>query len=375
MSLVKRQKQSENDNTEEYEVYRTIDGDEPTLVGSDEAITSRSNHYMTGWDTPNFHMRRRRGDLIPMTPFEETLYSGSTEGSFDYSHTNTSSQTVRYYSSGNWVGRPEWIVSSEEIHSYVDLADSNVYVQQAAARIYSSGYDALTAVAELAEVRHMFINIAKRLIKMDFPKSIRDVSCDWLESRYGWRTLIYDIKDLNQAIQKFDETRTRYSEKAHGQHSTSFTTNLQNEWAYTFFDTVVEDKVTISNSGSIVADITIPKIQINPLVTGWELIPFSFVLDWFVSVGQSLSAMSFLLLQHNYTAAAGVQVVVERTLTLTEGAAKDSLISADISQTASFWARVQKRHPTTVPLIPRLMLKLNAFKITDLLALIVQRFR
>lgn len=40
------------------------------------------------------------------------------------------------------------------------------------------------------------------------------------------------------------------------------------------------------------------QIQLNPFVTAWELVPFSFVVDWFVNVGDWLQSQTATLVTY-----------------------------------------------------------------------------
>ena len=37
----------------------------------------------TGWDVPNFHRRRRRGELIPHTPWRKFSLTGNATGTYE----------------------------------------------------------------------------------------------------------------------------------------------------------------------------------------------------------------------------------------------------------------------------------------------------
>jgi hypothetical protein len=127
-------------------------------------------------------------------------------------------------------------------------------------------------------------------------------------------------------------------------------------------------------SGAVTADIEVPQFQFNPLQTGWELIPFSFVVDWFLSIGKTLSAMSFLYYQTNYSASYGLQVKVNRTFSL-EDEITNPAVSGDRWQTGWSITEMKRRIPCELPYLPHIRFRLDGFKVLDLLALIAQRRR
>lgn len=326
----------------------------------------------TGWDIPNFHARRRRGELMPMTPFIKFRSTGSAGGNYDVTHTDGSRN---YNAPGNWMGHEaDWYLFENYVRSFCSSA-SLVYVQEAAAKIYGSGHDTLTFLAELADVRRLFLSTGRKLIKLDIPKNWRNLSSDWLATRYGWRTLLYDLQDLNKAIKSLHAKRTRYSERAGNTYSTTQTSEYTFSMTSGVYRGDIVDKATIGERGSVVADVDVPQFQINPLVTGWELIPFSFVFDWFVSVGKALAAWSFLSLSPTYVAATGLSIKVSRTLTGYPLSFSSTYKSGTWARWATAEAELLIRTPCTIPLLPRFNLRLNPMKVLDLLALIVQRWR
>jgi len=370
--LVKRSAYTNNDLGDAFQVYKE---DTPPVLQENSYVPTRVySKGFFGYDTPNFHRRVKAGELIPMTPFGQFEISGSTSGFTDITYT-----IGHYYSVGNCSRSQDWVITHDDIEGLLQPEDAAMYLQEAAAKIYSSSYDLLTAVAELAETRRLFLDTGKRMLsylgKLPRGVSLRKVSGRWLALRYGWRTLLYDIQDLIKMINSFDDKRTRYSERAGKTDSYTETTTDIINWAYITNEIEVTDVITKGVRGSVVADISLPKIQINPIMTGWELIPFSFVIDWFVSVGKALAAAHFLMLQSNYTSALGTSAKIERTLTWRQVGWTSSYISGSTEQDASCIATYIRRHPSPVPVFPQLRLKLDAFKIADLLALILQRIR
>lgn len=132
-----------------------------------------------------------------------------------------------------------------------------------------------------------------------------------------WRPLLYDIRDIHTAYQRLVngiesplargwETRPGPSESK----SLSFTSrtpqfvylNQSKDWQTArapfpvtgFAMTVRGEKrrEVIARASVGVKVSTRTETMFDPLVTAWELVPFSFVLDWFVNVGEALAAFS-----------------------------------------------------------------------------------
>jgi hypothetical protein len=134
--------------------------------------------------------------------------------------------------------------------------------------------------------------------------------------------------------------------------------------------------ISVSLRGSVVADIEVPAFQFNPLQAAWEIIPLSFVVDWFVNVGKTLNALSFSNLVKGYAASTGVKVHVERSYVTNIVSLASPYISGGYEQTASSEADYEMRQPRRLQLtVPQFMTRMNGFKALDLVLLVMQRFR
>jgi len=124
----------------------------------------------------------------------------------------------------------------------------------------------------------------------------------WLEMQYGWKPLLSDVYGAADALSKHPTDHWRVTAKA--------TRSRVDQYAY--------DKYPGSGSGfdacecraqvrrSVFARIdAIPdnaaKIALastgvtNPLLVGWELVPFSFVVDWFIPIGNYVESLDAML--------------------------------------------------------------------------------
>lgn len=322
-----------------------------------------------GYDLPGYHRRLRKGELLPITPWvQDELYLTQN---FKYDILYRTNGVVTYEQKRDWTTGP-----NVHVFASIDskLYDASAYVQSAAARIYSQGWDALTFIGELGQAIRMFRSIGTRIAAYgaDIVKKGL-VEKPLLELRYGWRTLIYDLKDLEKVLSKLDDNRQRFRE------SVGATLNEQNVQLITWSlggagsaTITITDDYKIGLRGTVVADIEPPKFAFNPIVTGWELIPFSFVLDWFLNVGRWLASLSFVALQSQHYAAAGWQVTVERTATVT-GTSPNANWTIVCSGSANGRYVYTKRTPTTIPLLPLVTVNLNVAKVLDVLALILTR--
>jgi hypothetical protein len=264
------------------------------------------------------------------------------------------------------------------------------FVQAAAAAIYSSGWDALTFVGEFHELPALYMGVKERLIRAlsrdgkGFPRKwrykriLKQIRSDYMEGRYGWRPLWYDLQDLAALVVGLREERfTRYKKRV-GADTSSSSDILLHKSGYHYsagdhdrYYSVVLD-VQAGYRGSVAADILPPRLQIDADVTLWELTRLSFVFDWFINVGQALNAMHFLATQTNSTAARGMRVkVVGECNAWAASNSADVLCGATLNQGALSYT-YNLRQPIKVPMAPIFKLRLDPLKILDLIAIVSQ---
>jgi hypothetical protein len=318
--------------------------------------------------------------LLPHTLFHQWDAYGEAYGGWDITNSNTG---VHAWAEPNdkWI-KPldnvsgKWNPDPGSLIEYVSGKDALPFVQAAAARAYSQGWDVLTFMLEFRKTLEMFKNLLNNLISIlsrgKTSVSLNTPTNKYLEGRYGWRQLIFDIQDINKAIESLNKERKRVSEKV------GITIGEQNVNTYAYsigdfgaFDIMVTDQIEIGLRGAISADFSPSNFQFNPIITGWEVIPFSFVVDWVLSVGQALSALSFVTVSSRYFASTGKFIRLTRKCQSSApvfGAGWGGSHYVDSSWTGTYTERI----PTSVPLRPFPRLHLDGWKIMDLLALFMQ---
>ncbi|UJQ85214.1 MAG: putative maturation protein [Perrunavirus faecivivens] len=123
--------------------------------------------------------------------------------------------------------------------------------------------------------------------------SSKDVAVRWMELQYGWRPIINDIAGAYEYIMENHEKLMTYSVSAN------------------FKEAVPKHTIFTGRNGDILEAegsrgfrtkvhylIDLPALRessrlglLNPLQVGWDLLPFSFVVDWFIPVANMLEAL------------------------------------------------------------------------------------
>lgn len=127
----------------------------------------------------------------------------------------------------------------------------------------------------------------------------------WLEVQYGWKPLLSDVYGSMEQLAKSNDNRLFRTATAsiRGSFPYEETTDLMDYLSNVGYnvrrqkdtqDLVIKMKVRYEISSPPVA--TMVQLGItNPALLAWELLPFSFVADWFLPVGNFLSSLDATL--------------------------------------------------------------------------------
>lgn len=130
-----------------------------------------------------------------------------------------------------------------------------------------------------------------RVGKPGIRQAQRDVSSQWLELHFGWTPLIKDVYSAVNVLQG-----PLPGVKARGRASGVYWVDDQ-ETSYNSWHT----SISLRSKVLIGADVYLenPNLAlanrmglVNPATVVWELIPFSFLVDWFIPVGKFLNSMT-----------------------------------------------------------------------------------
>jgi len=132
----------------------------------------------------------------------------------------------------------------------------------------------------------------------------KSLSSKWLELQYGWKPLLKDIEGTIQALSKYQDGE--YSVR---RVSSTASAMRDFEFAYpdaptSYFGSSAKAGKTIQINRSSVKYVIRYRLQspeiaflaqtgfTNPINLMWEILPFSFVVDWFLPIGSYLESLS-----------------------------------------------------------------------------------
>lgn len=346
-----------------------------SCLGADNYADYDVENYLAhyehhGYSHDDFRQRLKAGELLPITPWEqfESLWSLEKGTIFAQLASNLCYTEV----TSNWYGpdTSHLRLDIEDARSYCAGFDTLQYTQQAASKIYTkNSHDTLTFLAEIGKVASMFARIRTTLWEL---LSRGDFSHTWMQARYGWRTLWYDLLSLTDTIIDMQrEQRTRFSQKAGNSFVADFTE--VEPWNVTAFSSNLEVKTkrVLSLRGHVVLDKRANHpFKFNPVVTGWEVIPFSFLVDKFLDVGQAIEALSMLGNTSDVTSSGGWSLITTRTVELIDVVPTAAYTAAtDASFMTKSTSEYTLRKPQSIPIMPMPGVKLDGWGILDLVAI------
>jgi hypothetical protein len=326
---------------------------------------------------PHFHKRKAKGELLPLNQYSRVSQTSNyISGNYSTQHKTDPDIRALFEGKPQITGLP-WILNKEAaISLYVENEELQFAVQKAAAKFYTSSFDALTFLAEFKQLIRMFSNLVPTLIGLvrrtpanQFGRKLADLD---LQFRYGWRTFYYELQELKQLLDGLNKPdRKLFKATAMSGASVPIDSSPQTIiWEGATWQCMTTTSVTLSYKGLVYGTDIPPKLTFNPILTAWEVVRLSFVIDWFIAIGQWLAALQFATIHKDHTSAGGysLSVVRETTCQAVSNANFNPTGSANFMSILDIKARV----PMSVPKMPLVKLRLDSWKIIDLLALLLQ---
>lgn len=394
-----------------YDWYRVVPAN-PFIVESAEYTPYEQVKTMEDVVTPGWRRMVNEGRIInnPMTSTQIATWRHHFDAWYESrllkydrwcDFPSYSGYVPNLYGGARWVGTrapgnllgplpsaPE--VSSE---SLMDLANTQAY-----AKANESEAQGLVMLAEgkgtiqsLTSILSRLIKLGRALRKWDVKYltkgfSAKNLSDSWMEGRYFIRPLIYDMKSCVSALNKakmLKPMRKTYRSGASATETDDEPGVILSTFAsggttyYHFMGNRKASTVVSVRSGVLAAIEAITESMIwgldQPFEAMWELVPFSFVVDWFFNVGKTIAS---------WTPRYGIKVlaswvVVDTTSTQgtfftgfqnvwTEPSAWENTISASGAYVVKMTHTRQRVPNLPRSILPTFSVRLDAAKLLDL---------
>lgn len=305
--------------------YQFSNTDSPNFDFSGKSTVTYTS-FTDGVSFPGYRRQiRKRGDAT--TPFQgvkkEIKASGNPEA-----FANFYREDIGYA----WSHRMAGYYHPPRFNS-VRLTGANEALNAALGSYYSSiasamsEFKGIVAAGELKEtialirnpaksilgVMNAYLGSAKKLTKykrtQDRVDSLRDL---YLEYQFAWKPLFADIKDAVKAAKKIKDQCPSIRVHGFGKQDTGSTTNsFEKEYGITSLNMLVTEKESFRTEVSLSGSIALSMSDFKPsaqfgftpkefLPSLWELLPYSFLVDYFSNVGDVLNAISYASVAATY---------------------------------------------------------------------------
>lgn len=269
--------------------------------------------------TPGFHEIVEKGEFRPINPMSKTVHLTQPVAVTDVSFKQLGVQSSSGFAVGSALSQ-RYAVTVPTPGAIADESDINAMLLEAKASLKSAGMDYLTTAAEFRETLGMFLNMKQNLLNRrdgavkawskDLAQKRRSgkfrgfnslkegweaFSNFWLEYRFGWRILAYDIQAIldyykrkDEGVVLFTRRNTRTFEDSssflHGRPS-EYTTCFFEMWGYL----EATERVRVGYSAFVDQSVLGNPILLN---TAYDITPWTLVVDMFFNVQDNIIALS-----------------------------------------------------------------------------------
>jgi len=370
-------------------------------IGANSAV--QRTRSRTWSNTSGFKTKRRNREEFPNNPYEDSIFEREMKASW-HSHTNWYSgkagQMLTEYDYAGGISPPV-VTLPLPVHTQL----YNKALSKIPARINGAQFSSPIFLAEFAKTSKMITSFAKE-IAIAIPKTSQEKRAwkrrkewqnAWLEYRYGWRLLLKDIYDAMCALHDLRIKRPVLRVAA---ESTQQTTEVIVTTASAVTDSIRANSLFWADCKTTRVTTSTTRLSVrfretspvlgslqqfgitNPLSVAWELVPYSFVVDWLLPVGDYLRSFDTWVGKEFVSGCVGyVHEVQNHSVPTSFYCSQPSQWWWVTSQVQPGFMKSKRRQYKRIPLasfpsatLPRIEVNLNAARTADAIALLKQQF-
>lgn len=194
-------------------------------------------------------------------------------------------------------GPPSWMADVASTLAYMKLKNQNVNLSEAFAERKETESLFVNNVKSIAKQVKRFRGTNEKLFKkaasVEGSRLWRQTPEKWLELQYGWKPLMQDVLGACKALD--DKDNDRYFARCEGR------SNYNENYFHDIGDAASKFRYVIDNKHNVrvilhyrMDNPILAKLSslglTNPADLAWERLKYSFVIDWFLPVGNWLSS-------------------------------------------------------------------------------------
>jgi len=315
---------NESQNIPSVEFYELESGKPNHTYSVDQVVASkfRYSRSWTGVRTPRF--KALKPSQYPVNPHTVTILDVEADGPLmeisDQRHVDNG------YSSGIFAFTKKYaapagpshlplarnntirsLINKAQLGAQAGLGEDIAQVRQTLSMISGGAtkiYKSMKALKQgnlVGAANFLFAGQPHRFPNGKGPSLTKSLANNWLQLQYGWKPLLNDIKGTLQAlptlmggnqgfVQQVTSTGSAFSNETSltNPSSPNCTSKMICEIQTSTHCKMVLRYRIASPLSTFLSQVGLA----NPISLGWELLPFSFVVDWFVGVGPFLDALT-----------------------------------------------------------------------------------
>jgi len=267
------------------------------------ALLPKWNNGRTYVNTPGFRAKRKAREELPMNPYEQQIIEYMYQpGSRTFWRPDVGAHTkVLYYGLGAVVTPPQLTMPLSGYHDVL----YNKCLGKIPRRVNGAQFNLPLFVKEWKQTAKMVTDLSRDIATKfkGVNRGSRDLQNLWLEYRYGWRLAVMDIYDGLCAVHDLRTRSPSFRVRAECQTNTSWVgTPSPVTWYGPLFSPTADIRLDCSATWGTTLAIryrdphpwlgTLQQFGItNPIGLLWEIIPYSFVIDWLIPVSDYLQTL------------------------------------------------------------------------------------
>lgn len=354
-----------NKLTNEDAFFRQYDQNHNLVASADRIGVAQVGEKQTTYDvvTPDYFKRRSKGEII-INPFSSVHYYATCTFSGVSVKVGTANPAVwndyvwtgpylAYWMNGVQSSVAPDLITRQERDRLVAIASTKCWGAVSASKV-----QLLQTLADIKRtielVRHPLASaesfVRKARNRKNSSWSDRSLTVakymarEWLTYRYGWRQLYLDVKGVLDAVGTHERTgllQTRANTKTRSEVSETLMVKANNSTFEIEVSKSTQDELYVKCGLFYDGKLDVPKYlgltYLDVLAAAWDIIPYSFVIDWVVDVQSYLSALTPFYL----VPARGAYTTLTRVKTLTHQ------VTGQVNMLASNW--IQYGSVTSAP--------------------------
>ena len=360
------------------------------VAGVQDHVTAYTRGHKTGRNTPDFHKRLKAGGLLPLNAYQRVDRGGKRTGGYSCTINdpywggchgmtvhNTHPLIPFLGHDGNDVQAFDL-----ELTGWVDLNTDALLIEAISDML--PDLDALTTAIEASRTIEMVKQVrqtAKDLIREALrggKHTAKAAANAWLAWRYGWEQLGRDVVNVYDLVTTPLRSLVIDGRAGWSVNESGIKTGALSTWQSASFTPIYLYEHDANFRASAVGILSCKTLNLvaDPALSAWEVVPYSFVADWFVNIGDVLGAWKVVRSLDRLETSLSLKrdLRINGNIYSVNPGSSSKYVSQSGSASSREWYKSLERIPGYVPqLVPSITVSLTSKRILDAAALLSKR--